>query len=411
MATTRSFQDMLNEYLPTSLLKDEVVQRDYVLSKIEKDNGWKGGTYVVPFKGAGASTVTYGSLAASNDIGEDVYVRGTVSTRKEVWGSMIFNQRDLMEHDGSVKEKSFLKILPGAVEDFTQMLKNTVSTNILNGAHIAKATADGTVGGAITVDRPERLMIGQKVIVDDDNSSPATGYIRTIDMNTGVLAIYDARSGGSVVDLSGYTTAQNAKLYNDGAQSNSFNSIRGALLSAANGGDSTLHGQTKTAYPFLQAINVSYSTVSGATKLAKIFNAFVDVRKKSKGNPTECWMSYTNFGEVLANLESSKGAYNVRPGSEKTSAYGWTEIEIGGPKGALKIVAIQELDNDVIMFMDWSAIKFASNGFIQKRTAPDGKQYYEVRNTTGYQYILDMCLFGELIVEKPHKCGILHTVT
>jgi hypothetical protein len=39
MATLRSFDSMLNEYLPYDLLREELVKRDYLLTKIEKDNG------------------------------------------------------------------------------------------------------------------------------------------------------------------------------------------------------------------------------------------------------------------------------------------------------------------------------------------------------------------------------------
>lgn len=80
---------MLNEYLTYDLLKEEMVKRDYVLSKIEKDNGWKGGALVVPFKGAGASSLSYGSLTASNDVAEDKFVRGQVSNQKELWGACV----------------------------------------------------------------------------------------------------------------------------------------------------------------------------------------------------------------------------------------------------------------------------------------------------------------------------------
>jgi hypothetical protein len=37
MATNRSFQAMLNDFLPNTLLKEELVKRDYLLSKVEKD--------------------------------------------------------------------------------------------------------------------------------------------------------------------------------------------------------------------------------------------------------------------------------------------------------------------------------------------------------------------------------------
>ena len=52
MATNREFQDMLNEYLNEDLLREEFIPRTYVLKNIEKDDGWKGGKYVVPFRGA-----------------------------------------------------------------------------------------------------------------------------------------------------------------------------------------------------------------------------------------------------------------------------------------------------------------------------------------------------------------------
>src|ERR1035437_3849816 len=110
---------MLNDFLPNDLLKEELVKRDYLLNKVEKDDTWigastgtggNGGALIVPFKAAGASSVASGSLSASNDVAEDNYVRGTITAQQEIWGSMIFNHRDLMEHE-SVSEKNFLKIL------------------------------------------------------------------------------------------------------------------------------------------------------------------------------------------------------------------------------------------------------------------------------------------------------------
>jgi hypothetical protein len=411
MGTTRTFSAMLNEYLPNELLKEEFVKRDYLLNKVEKDDNWLGGTLIVPFKAAGASSVSFGSLSASTDIGEDNYVRGQVSGHKEVWGSMIFNHRDLMEHD-QISEQNFLKILPGAVEDFMDYMKNVVSVNLLNGASFAKLTATGTALGVITVDRPDRFMIGQKVYVDDDDSVPAVGYVRTIDMNTLQVTLYDARSGGAVVDLSGYSVAQNAKCYNDGQQANGFSSLRDALLSATNGGSSTLYGQTKTAYPYLQAINVDGSSITATNIMQKIFDSLVTIRQLGRGNPSDVVMSYKNFGSCLKVIENSKGAFNVVPGSFRASQYGWTEVEIGSvAKGALKLVAVQEADNDVIMFIDWRALKFHSNGFFKKRISPDGIEYFEVRNTTGYQYIVDICLFGDLVVIRPSYCGILFGIS
>ena len=141
MATTRTFQAMLNDYLPNELLKEEMVKRDWLLNRVEKDDTWigvsgssgNGGSLIVPFKAAHASSIAAGGLSASNDIAEDSYVRGVIYEQPEVWGSMIFNHRDLMEH-GEVSEKNFLKILPDSVNDFMDYMKSVVSVNLLNAA-------------------------------------------------------------------------------------------------------------------------------------------------------------------------------------------------------------------------------------------------------------------------------------
>jgi hypothetical protein len=54
---------------------------------------------------------------------------------------------------------------------------------LLGDGSIAKATSDGQAGGTIIVDNPERFTIGEKVTVDDDNSSSADGYVTAIDIN------------------------------------------------------------------------------------------------------------------------------------------------------------------------------------------------------------------------------------
>ncbi len=153
MATTRSFQAMLNQYLPNELLREELVKRDWILQNVERDDSWKGGDLVVPFRGA---RVAFGSLTASTDIAQDNYVRGTISGGyPEVWGSMLFNHKDIIEHD-KISEQNFLKLLPDTVEDFMDWMKQCVSLSFLNGpAFGAIASGAGGVGGTMTVNRPE----------------------------------------------------------------------------------------------------------------------------------------------------------------------------------------------------------------------------------------------------------------
>lgn len=414
MATTRTFQTMLNEYLPNKLLREELIKRNWLLQNVEKDDSWHGSNIIVPFKGAGASSIAFNTMTSATDIAEDSFVRGQISNYQEVWGSMIFNHRDLIDHEGKIPESTFLKILPDTIDDFMDYMKEVVSISLTSGPHFAKALTDGQAGGTITVDKIDRFQIGQKVTLDDDNSSQADYYVIAINVNT-VTVTLSATRGGSAADISAYTAAQNAKFYHPGVlvagTATTFNSLRSTLLSAANGGDTTIHGQTKTAYPFLQAINVDGSTISASNILDKIFDAYVTVQSKAKGQANTVLMSYKHLGSILKLIEAAKGPFNVVPNSQKVSEYGYFEIMIGNmAKGMLKIVAIQEMLDTEIFFLDMKSMTFRSKGFFRKRKNPNGLEYFEVRNTTGYQYIVDMCLFGELEVSKPGHNAVLYGV-
>lgn len=428
MATTGNFTNMLNEYLPNTMLKEELIKRDWLLSNVEKDNGWKTGdaTYgklIVPFKGAGASSFAYGELTDAADIAKDAYVRGEVASPKEIWGTMKFDHKDIMNFDGSgISDKTFLKLLPDTLEDFMDRMKMVVSINLLNGDHFATLSADGgsTGTGLIVVDRPDRFDIGQKVYLMDGNTATDFGYVIGINMNTLTITLSNVRGGSASATLNGttnlnsYTVAQSARCYYQGATTatTAFTSLKSALLSAANGGSATLYGVTKITYPYTQAINVSGSTVTATNILDKIFDAFTTIRTIGKGNPGTIVMSYKHWGSVLKSNELVKGAFNIVPNSTKVNNYGWTECQIGGVKGSLKVVAIQELDDDVMLFLDMRAnvMKFYSNGFIKKRKSPDGREYFEQRATTGYSYLVDVSLFGEFVLLRPSYCGIMYGI-
>lgn len=414
MSTTRTFQDMLNEYLPNKLLKEELLKRDYILSNIEKDDKWKGGKLIVPFKGAGASSVKMGGLTGATDISEDKYVRGSIDDYKEMWGSMIFNHRDLLDHSGKIVEDSFLKILPDTIEDFMEYIKMVASIQMGTGPHFAKVTdATNAATGVMVVDHIDRFVLNQKVTLDDNDSAAASYYVIAIDVNTDSVTL-SATRGGAAANVSAYSVAQEAKFYTDGAETTSFTSIRSVLLSAANGGSATVHGVSKLAYPFLQAVNVSGASITASNILDKLFDAYTEVRKKAKGRADRFVMSYKHFGSVLKLIENkANGAANwqITVEDKKASLYGWDEITINSVKGKLTIVGIQEWDDDVIAILDMKSMVFRSNGFFQKRKSPEGQEYFEVRNTTGYQYIVDVSLFGELEINKPGHNGIIYGIS
>ena len=421
MATQRTFNDMLNEYLTYDLLREEMIKRDYVLQRVEKDNGWKGGTLPVPFKAAGASSVKFGGLTAENDIAEDKYIRGEVTDYREAWGSLLFNQTDIVQHDGRVKEDSFLRLLPDSIEDFMDYMKQVMSIQLTQGPHFAEGLADGTAGGELQVDFVDRFSIDQKIRLRDDNTAITDYYVIAIDVNDDVAnrlgsgkITVSATRGGAAADISAYLNAENIRVYHDGVDqtgSTTFTDLKQSLLSAANGGSATLYGQTKLSFPFLQAVQVDGSAVNKTNILETIFDGYVKVRAKAKGMANEVLMNFKHLGSIMKLIEAQKGGFKVAPDSEKASEYGWLEIVITSVTGTrLKFVGIQEFPEDVIMYMDWRGIKFHTNEMFRKNISPDGNQFYVVRGTSGYQYICDVALYGELIVNKPGHCGIMHSI-
>lgn len=410
MPTVASFSTMLNEYLPDRLLKEELLKRSWMLENVQKDNSWAGSRIVVPFRGSQASSITFGNLTASNDIAEDSYVRGTIETYQEVWGTMVFQHADLINHEGKIPEATFLKILPDQVDAFMDYVKMHTSIALTTGPSFARATADGTAGGLLQVNRIDRFVIGQRITIDDNDSAPVTAYVTAIDVNTRTITV-SATRGGAALNIAAYTVAQGTQVFHPGVATaaDTFVNLRSALLSAANGGSATIHGITKTAWPFLQAVNISGAGTTTSELLDKIFSAYAEIQSRARGGRCNTvLMSLQNLGVIMQLIQTEKGGFHVAPGQTKVSEYGWTEIMIGSPAGVmLKLVGVQEMDDDLIHFLDMKSMTFRSKGFFRKRKSPDGKEYFEVRNVTGYQYIVDLCLFGELEVSKPGNNGVL----
>lgn len=417
MATTRLFQDLLNEYLPNRMLAEEYIKRDWFLSNLEIDNGWQGSKIVVPFKGAGASSVEFGQLAGAGDIASSQYVRGSIDGYTEVWGSIVLNHRDLMDHEGRIPEATFLKLIPGEVDGMLDTMKQVVSTQLASGSHFAKLMSNGTAGGQFEVDHIDRFQVGQKLDLDDGDSPALTVYVTAVDVNgaavagaTGVVTVSASRAG-LPADVSAYTVAQGAKCYHPGVLANgAFTSIRETLLSAANGGSATVHGQSKLAYPILQAVNINGASVTSTNILEKLFDGYTQVRRKAKGNANTIVMSFKHLGNVMKQLETQKGPFVVTK-QPSASIYGWTEIEITSVKGTLKLVGLVEMPDDVIFFLDLKSMVFRTRGGFRRRKAPDGKEYFESRASTGYSYIVDQCLFGALEINAPGHNAIMYGVT
>lgn len=424
MATTRSFNAMLNEYLHYDLLKAENNKRNYFLGKVERDNNFKSESIIVPFEAAAESSYAMGGMTDESDIAEAKFVRGVVSGQKEIWGTMKFHERDLKEHGGTggtdgASEQTFLKNLPKRLSGFMDGMKEVVSTALLAGAHLASLTANGDNTGVLLVDRPERFLVGQKVVVDDNNSAPVTGYVSTIDLNASSILVVTARGGATPVDFTAYTTAQSARIFIDGGETvaNRFTDIVDQLLPASAGGSANLFGVSKLAQPYTQAIAVNGGVgglaVSATNILDSIFDAWQTVISKGRGTSDKTvLMSYKHMGNIMKKLEAGSGAY--RHIDTKVSSFGYTEITVTGVKGVLKLAAVQEMRDDVWIFVDWTALKFHTNGDFYIHKDPEGKMYYTKRiagANGGYVYIVDIALRGELVVHSPWKMGIVYGIS
>jgi len=221
-----------------------------------------------------------------------------------------------------------------------------------------------------------------------------------------------ASRGGVAVSVAAYTVAQGAKAYHPGAQAESFTSLASQLLSAANGGSATIFGQTKTAYPYLQAIQYSGATMSATNVLDIIFAAYSKRQQLAKsGKLPEVLVSYKHMGSILTKIQTNTAAFNIVPESRKISQFGWQEVMIGSVSGELlKIVALQEKSDDNIMMLDWDSITLYTNGFLQRQTSPEGLQYFTIRATSGFSYILDHCLMGDIVCKAPWKNLIIHSI-
>jgi hypothetical protein len=413
------FNTMLNDHLTYELLNERLEKKNYLWKTLEHDDEVSG-DIIVPFSSSRASSVKAGAgPSAIDDIAKHGYVRGSIAFDDipKTWGSLLFNYEDILNHEGRVKQKSFLgKFLPEQVEDFTDFMAETLSHSVLNRAWKDTAAGTGATGGTIAVYHPERFEVGEKIILDPVGAN-ASGYITAIDMNTssstGTLTVKNARSSGSAVDLSGVAAAE--KIYKEGFQTaaNQMTSLADALLTSGNGGDTNIYGQAKTASKFTQAINISGADITANNILTKLFDAHVVYKQKAKVGASECWMSFKHLGSIMKVLEQDKGPYKTVPGSLKSNEYGFTEITVYGPgSSGLKIVALQEMNDDLIFFVDPSSMKWHSVKGINKVKSPDGNMYTVNRSaTTGFDFVVDLYFRGDLIVSKPHRNAVVCAIS
>lgn len=425
MALTHNFSGYLKKVQIRKILFDAVKIKSFFFREVPKDMGWRGGEYEFPKSVGRASSVLFGRMAASTDIGQQQNAKPSESTLVKVFHSLKYDMLSLDLNDAysdKEKEVSYLKVIKDVVEGASDFFREVISNGILNGGRIDVATDDGTSGGLLTVTFFERFEIGMPVIVRNDDPAAVRGYVNAINVDTGVITIKDDRPDGSspaAVDLSAYTTAKSSALYYDGTvntstgalvSANIFNDFRSSLLSSANGGNATLHGITKASYPQFQAQNIDLSAATSSNLLEKLYDGYLKIKRVGRGMPNKILISYENFGHIAKNLELS-----TRFASKETSeGFGFNSVKILAPRGMIELVALEEMDNDIVIFWDKRACKLAGHKFFENETMSKlGQPFYPTRDDVNgeYIYIQDFKFYANVIWLHPAYCGIGYGIT
>jgi hypothetical protein len=405
MADNKSLTDLLREHAPYDLLANEFKDRVFALNMIDIKKDWKGhGPLRVPFVEAPASSIAFGGY--STNIAPVEAVKGTVSEPNFMTGSIKFNDIDLQIHKGKINEGSFLKMLPTELERHVRYMKTGLSGNLLNGAVLAKATDDGTAGGVLAVDRPDRFVIGQEI---QDNADD-TWYVIAIDRNAKTVTL-SATRGGSAADISS-AIVDGENLYLPGAKASSFTSFADILLSATNGGSDTLYGKTKASYTFLNNAQFDGGNSDADSIVGDLYDWTTDIATYHGGAPTKIVMDLGNFATIMKKVEATKGGFNIIPESKKTTMYGYHKIQILGAGGnVLEFCGVKEMDKDKMYIVDPSTFKFHTDQLVRRVVSPDGDEYYTERSGTGYTYISDHVVYGDLVCDNPCGNGAVHSLS
>lgn len=404
MSLLQSHSAMLKRYLKEEIIENEMAERSYVWKNVKKQFDWAGGVHEVPVKRNGFNSTQMGALAAANDIAEYNAAIGTIASHKELTMTAIFREADLSRHTD--KEKTYLDKIPEMVDDLSKKGAEQISVGILRGASIlSKATVSGAVGGTISVENPEFFEPMMKVEVLDDDTAAATGYVITVDINSGQLLIQNARTAGANVDLSAFTTAQNARVRIVGGGTESFLDLRTALLPLSLGGSDTLYGLTKANYLPLQAFRDAGTGFTAATILDDLLGSYYKCRKLGRGDHSEIWVGYGVFKNIAKKLEAARHFYV----EDKAAGYGWNSVTLVGTEGKCKIVALREMPTDVAYIVDFEGIKFAGLPLKKKMYGEAGLEYYVDRQTTGISFITDMALRGDFVI-NPAKLGVIYQI-
>jgi hypothetical protein len=383
-----------------------------VVRQTEEKTDWGYGQYQLPLETQEASRFEWGALPSATDIPVAAYSKPYIDKPKALLGSMIFDNADLERHQGDMK-KSFLSIMPAKGKQFAERMTEKINMSLLSDGSICSVTANGTAGGLVTVGKARVTLFtgGEKIQITNSTPATVTGYVRNIDVNAGTFSLYNAASGGAVVDCSTMTLALSAKIYIVGATSERVTSLVDIIFSAANGGKDTLYNGnlTKSVSAVFQPYFADLSSyTTGATLIPALYDALYECEEMGRGGiQRELVLPYNVF-KVIAKASETNRKYEM---GKESVVYGSSAVQLTGPHGQMILRAARGVPQDKAMFLDYSALAIVSRGDVIKNANVQGDEFFTLRNTTGYQFIMDKKAEFELAVLNPQKLGGLKLAT
>lgn len=441
MAFTQEFNNMLMEKASGEMLTQDYKKRDWLLNNVKWDKEWlcaADGTYnsiIVPIEKAKASNVRMGkytALSGTYQARNRQTTRGKEDSVAHLTGTLLFHERDVQIHN-RLNEQNLMTLMPKQMNDMVDNLKYQTSQQLLTGRIFAVATSVADLAtGQIVVDRPERFEIGMLVEVfsgatfataqwaDNGGAGGAIGgglFVTKINVSTKTVTL-SLSFGGAAANLVGFTVGWGFQIHDAylGATDNTFKNLRRILLPSVNGGDASYLGATKADIPFLQAYHSSTlgAAMTSVNMLEKLFRFGVEAKTYQRGfRANNFVMSMSRLGTVMQIIEAHKGMFNVVPGTNKASEYGWTEMRIGNSEMLeFGFTGVQEMDDDVIFALDLPSMKFHTDNGITAHKDPNGNEFHTVRDEdNGYYYVRDYNLYGQMVVYEPYRNGVISGIT
>ena len=440
---------MLNDYLQLHLQYNRHVRDTYIFKRTkDKRRDWRGGQYPVVFEGGEASNYqSGGELVPEDKIQSESLVRGYVQDYKKIHSAYNFNAQDFIQHGNArVPQQSFLKFqLESKINKVRNRFQYLLTHSILNGGALVTGVPSNVsgVGAAVAangrlrhirVDRPDKVGLGERLMVVAGTNGAEECYVTGIDINSNRVSVATARNGNTGPQMTAALAANAAvNLFapGDETESSRFSSLRSQILPASvSGGSDTIFGLNKTDYPFLQPI--IRPLTGGITRAEDVLYDIIDLVTdyELKGQPIGAMDTYRgekgdrttknqHMGITVDIVMSSrwfavfqkyrKSLQNGNWPMDRNTFFKSATFMMEGPNGImLRFVQVESLRDDVMYLLGDDCTQFATLNFIQQYISPDGNKWHTVRNpANGYSYICDFYVYGEFIIKRPAGTGAL----